>query len=137
MKHFALLAFLLALFACKDPYSYEPNDPTKPDPPPPPELVQPPYGWHSDNYAYPQDVELGWNGLPGVLFYQLEVYRDDSTLQSGSLVWSNQRVLRPYATVGLGRYGWYYWRVRAASRNWNNYTDWSAPSKFSLPNPAR
>jgi hypothetical protein len=133
VKRLALLAVLLALFACKDPYSFE----TKPDPPPPPKLTQPAYGWISPDFAYPQDIELAWDGLPGTLFYQVGIYREDSTLQSRSLAWSSERL--PYArvTARLGRYGRYYWRVRAASRNWNNYTNWSAASKFALPNPAR
>lgn len=137
MKRSALLTVLLILFACRDPYSFEPNDPTKPDPPPPPRLVLPAYGWISEDFAYPQDISLGWDGLPGVLFYQVEIYLNDSTLQSGSLTWSSQRVLYPSVTVQLGWYGWYFWRVRAASRGWNGYTDWSAASRFALPNPAR
>ena len=132
----ALVAGLvLALLACTDPNSFQPFDPTKPDPPGPPVLVQPSSGWMSDQYGYPQDVSFGWQQVSGAQFYQIEVYRD-SLLRSQYLAYANERVTQPSLAASLSTYGWYYWRVRAASRNWNNYTAWSAPFRFGLPNPA-
>jgi hypothetical protein len=125
---------VLAGLACRDPYDFEPNDPTKPDPPDPPELVQPGDGWLSDSYEYPQSVTFGWYALPGTLFYQMEVYRD-SVVNPSARVYNNTRVTLNSVSVGFG-WGVYVWRVRAASRNWNDYTDWSAPFRFTLPNPA-
>ena len=126
----------LALLACKDPYEFEPGDPTKPDPPAAPVLTYPANGWMSDDYGYPQDVSFGWQQVSGAQFCQLEVYRD-SLLRIQDLVYSNERVTQPSLTGSFSTYGSYYWRVRAASRSWNNYTAWSAPFRFGLPNPAK
>ena len=136
MKPTLVTCLMLAVLACKDPNSFQPFDPTKPDPPAPPELVYPSNGWVSDRFAYPQDVNFAWQQVPGAQFYQIEVYRD-SLLRSEYLKYSNPRVAQPPLTASLPYYGSYYWRVRAVSRNWNNYTDWSSPFWFALPNPAR
>jgi hypothetical protein len=136
MKLALAACLVLVILACTDPFSFEPGDPTKPNPPSSPELIQPGNGWMSDDYIYPQNVTLGWQKVPGAQFYQVEAYRD-SLLRSQYLVHANQRVAQPPLTVPFSGFGLYYWRVRAASRNWNNYTNWSAPFRFSLPNPAR
>ena len=107
-----------------------------PKSPAPPELLQPQNGWQSDLYQYPQQVNFDWQALPGALFYQIEVYRD-SLLRAQFLVYSNPRATQTSGSAALSIYGWYFWRVRAASKNWNNYTDWSQPFRFGLPNPAR
>jgi hypothetical protein len=126
---------LLAVIACRDPHDFEPGDPTKPDPPAPPQLVSPANGWASESFSYPQDVSFGWQQLSGA-FYQIEVYRD-SLLRSQYLVYAADRVTQPGITGRLSSYGTYFWRVRAANRNWNDYTHWSDPFRFSLPNPAK
>jgi hypothetical protein len=136
MRLSLVACLVLAVLACKDPNSFQPFDPTKPAPPAPPELVYPINGWVSDDYGYPQDVSFGWQKVPGAQFYQIEVYRD-SLLRSEFLKYSNERVTQTLLTASLSGWGLYYWRVRAASRNWNNYTDWSSPFRFSLPNPAK
>ena len=136
MKLTLVVCLMLAVLACKDPYSFEPGDPTKPDPPAPPGLVYPVNGWVSDDFAYPQDVIFVWQQVPGAQFYQVEVYLD-SLLRSQYLFYSNTRVTQTSVTDSLPYYGLYFWRVRAASRNWNNYTDWSSPFRFALPNPGR
>lgn len=135
MKRLVWVA-LLCLLACKDPNSYKPFDPTMPDPPAPPVLSYPVNGWVSDDFAYPQNVNFGWQGVSGAQFYELEVY-EDSLLRSQYLVYSNPRVTQTSLTVSVSTYGLYFWRVRAGSRYWNNYTDWSAPFRFALPNPAK
>ena len=124
---------LLSLFACRDPNSCEPFDPTKPDPPAPPVPACPANGWRSDCYAYPQLVSFRWQAVSGAQFYQLQIHTD-------SLFPSPHPGLRVYqASVdwSMQGCGLYYWRVRAASSDWNNYTDWSDPFWFSLPNPGR
>jgi len=136
MKLPLVACLVLAVLACKDPNSFQPFDPTKPDPPGPPVLTYPSNGWTSDKYAYPQDVNLGWQQVSGAQFFQIEVYRD-SLLRSQYLEYSNQRVFQTSLTVPISTYGLHYWRVRAASRNWNNYTNWSSTFEFQLPNPAR
>ena len=136
MKSAIFACLVLAVLACKDPNSFQPFDPTKPDPPGPPVLTYPGIGWMSDQYGYPQDVSFGWQQVSGAQFYQIEVYRD-SLLRSQYLVYANERVTQPLLTAPLSTWGMYYWHVRAASRNWNNYTGWSDPFWFSLPNPAR
>lgn len=128
------LALLLLVAACRDPYDFEPGDPTKPDPPAPPVLVFPPDGHMGDNYSYPQVVSLEWRSLPGATFYQVEVYTDSLLTR---LYLSEDRITATRTAPSFGRYGTYYWHVRAASRSWNDYTDWSAPFRFTLPNPAR
>jgi len=136
MRPTLITCLILLALACTNPYDFEPGDPTKADPPPPPELLQPQNGWQSDLYLYPQQVNLGWQALPGALFYQIEVYRD-SLLRTQYLVYANQRATQPSGSAAFSTHGWYFWRVRAASRNWNDYTDWSQPFRFGLPNPAQ
>jgi hypothetical protein len=133
MKWLSVAVALLCLVACRDPNSYQPFDPTKPDPPEPPVLTYPTNGWMSDDYAYPQDVSYVWQAVPGAQFYEMQV-SDDSLFAGTPLFW---RAYQTSATYPMQRFGLYYWRIRAASRNWNNYTDWSTPFRFTLPNPAR
>ncbi|MCX6843165.1 MAG: hypothetical protein NTX53_12875 [candidate division WOR-3 bacterium] len=135
MKWFVSAA-LLCLLACTDPYSFEPGDPTKPDPPAPPQLVAPGDSWMSDDYGYPQEVAFEWKPVPGAVFYQFEAY-NEWVIDPQHLVSANQRVTSPGLTTSFGSCGRYYWRVRAASKNWNDYTEWSQPFRFGLPNPAR
>ncbi len=134
MKLTLVACLVLAVLACTDPYDFEPGDPTKPNPPAPPQLVHPEDGWQGE-FRYPQDVSFGWQQTSGAQFYQIEVYRD-SLLRSQYLFYSNTRVTQTAVTASLPYYGLYFWRVRAASRNWNDYTDWSSPFRFVLPNPA-
>jgi len=135
MKLTLVACLVLVLFTCTDPFSFEPGDPTKPDPPAPPQLVYPEVGWWGE-YIYPQNVDFGWAQTPGAQFFQIEVYRD-SLLRNEYQVYANKQVTLTQITATINYWGKYFWRVRAASRNWNNYTDWSEPSWFVLPNPAR
>ncbi|MEO0077770.1 MAG: hypothetical protein ABIK86_02050 [candidate division WOR-3 bacterium] len=128
-----VLAMLLLVFACKDPYDFEPGDPNKPNPPAAPALRSPADGYNTETYVYPQDVELTWYPVERAEFYQVRVYRD-SLLQH--LVAANDRA-RAVSMVFSLSFGQYYWRVRAASRQWNNYTDWSVTWRFIVPSPAR
>ena len=136
MKLALVACLVLAVLACKDPNSFQPFDPTMPDPPAPPQLITPGDSWMSDSYAYPQEVWFSWQPIPGAGFYKFEVY-NESTIDPRYLVFANQRVTSTALTTSFGHYGEYYWRVRAASRNWNNYTNWSTPFRFGLPNPAK
>lgn len=133
MKRWSVAVALLCLLACRDPNSYQPFDPANPDPPSPPVLAYPANGWISDDYAYPQNVSFVWQAVVGAQFYELQI-------QTDSLFPSTHPGLRVYQTsvvYSLRRFGLYYWRVRAVSSNWNNYTDWSDPFRFTLPNPGR
>lgn len=125
----------LLVLGCKDPFSFEPGDPTKPDPPGPPVLKWPANGELIVNYAYPQDVTLEWYGIRGAGFYQVEVYTDSAPSQA-TLHTLKPEVAGTSVTVRFTRWGFYYWRVRAASRNWNNYTGWSGLWEFLLPDPS-
>jgi hypothetical protein len=133
MKWWSAAVALLCLLACRDPNSYQPFDPTKPDPPAPPVLTSPANGWTSDDYAYPQDVSFAWQAVPGAQFYEVQVNTD--SLFSGPS--PGARVYQTSVTYPMQGFGLYHWRVRAAGRNWNNYTDWSSTFHFALPNPAR
>jgi hypothetical protein len=136
MKLTLAACLALAVLVCKDPNSFQPFDPTKPDPPAAPQLVAPGDSWMSEDYAYPQAVAFSWQPVSGASFYQFEVY-GEWTIEPRFLVFANQRVTSTSLTTSFSHYGEYCWRVRAASGNWNNYTDWSAPFRFGLPNPAR
>ena len=122
------------LLACRNPYDFQPGDPTKPDPPAAPVLSSPPDRYKGDNYSYPQDVSLEWRAVAGATFYQVEVYSDSLLTR---LYLSEGRVTTTRVVSAFGRYGTYFWHARAASRSWNDYTDWSAPFRFTLPNPTR
>ena len=124
---------LLCLLACKDPNSYQPFDPTKPDPPAPPVLSYPINGWLSDSYAYPQNVNFGWQAVPDAQFYEIQINADSLSPSPRP----GLRVNRTSVAESIPECGRYYWRVRAASSDWNNYTDWSLPFHFTLPNPGR
>ncbi|HTW91003.1 MAG TPA: hypothetical protein VMH22_04775 [bacterium] len=126
---------LLCLLACRDPNSYQPTNPTKSDPPPPPVLSDPVNGWVSNDTCYPQAVGFGWQAVHGAQFYEIQVSIWDSLFTLHHIVYSNPRIYETGVTASDSTYGGYYWRVRAASSNWNNYTNWSDPFHFSLPNP--
>jgi hypothetical protein len=128
-----LFVSALLVLACKDPYDFQPGDPSKPDPPAAPVLSSPPDRYKGDNCSYPQNVEFQWRAVSGATFYQIEVF-DDSTLKR--LRASDDRVKGASVTLSFGGYGDYFWHVRAASPAWNNYTSWSVPFRFALPNPA-
>ncbi len=132
VKWLLAASLVLALLACRDPYSFEPGDPTKPDPPAPPQLVAPADSWRSDSYAYPQNVSFGWQAVPSAQFYEMQI-QTDSLFPSPSM---SQHLYGTATVYSIQRFGLYYWRVRAASRDWNDYTDWSPTFRFSLPNPA-
>ena len=133
MKWWLVPVALLSLLACRDQNSYLPFDPTKPEPPAPPVLVHPAYGWMCDDYRYPQNVSFGWQAVPGAQFYEMQV-NDDSLFPGTRPFW---RVYQTSAVYSFQTYGVRYWRIRAASNGWNNYTDWSSPFRFSLPNPGK
>ena len=136
MKLTLVACLVLAVLACKDPNSFQPFDPTKPDPPAAPQLVAPRDSWISDSYAYPQEVWFSWQPVSGTGFYEFEAY-NGWTIDPRYLVFANQRVTSTALTTSFAYYGKYCWRVRAASRNWNNYTNWSAPFRFGLQNPGK
>jgi hypothetical protein len=132
MKWWLVPLALLCPLACRDPNSYQPFDPTRPDPPDPPVLIRPASGWMSDVYAYPQNVDFAWQAVPGAQFYELQ-YHTDSLFP---VVHPGKRVYQTSVAESVQGPGAYFWRVRAASSDWNNYTDWSAKSRFVLPWPA-
>jgi hypothetical protein len=126
---------LLGMLACRDPYSYQPSDPTRPDPPAPPVLICPANGWVSGDFTYPQEVSLSWEAVPGAQFYEFQVTHD--SLFQSIYIPLGPHIYETSVAESIRLFGLYYWRVRAASRNWNNYTDWSLPFRFTLPNPGR
>lgn len=137
MKTLALGCLLLLLLACKDPFDYEHRDPNLPAPPGPPVPTTPVDSTNTRNYAYPQDVTLGWTPVAGAEFYQVEVYRDSVFIEQNLALPLLDRVSGPGTDIRLGRYGYYWWRVRADNaRRWKAPTDWSVVFVFLLPNPA-
>lgn len=132
-----LLALTLLLLGCKDPFDFEPHDPSLPNPPGPPILVYPEDGKKFKyDTPYPRDVTLKWNAVPGAEFYQVEIYRDSVLTEPNLYVPLINYVYAAQVTVSFRTYGFYYWRVRADSpRRWNALTDWSGVWVFALPNP--
>ena len=124
---------LLCFLACRDPNSYQPFDPTKPDPPGPPVLTSPANGWLSKDFAYPQKVDFAWQPVPGAQFYEMQCNTDSLF----PIAYPGPHIYQTSLAESVQSYGLYYWRVRAAGSNWNNYTDWSVPFHFALPNPGR
>ena len=124
------------LIACKSPHEYEHRDPNLPPPPEPPRLITPSDGENTRNYAYPQDVTLGWTAVPGAEYYQVEVYDDSVLTESNLALPMLNRVELTVTTVQLNKWGFYWWRVRADSpRRWNAPTDWTELNYFILPHP--
>jgi hypothetical protein len=126
---------LLCFLACRDPNSYQPFDPTKPDPPAPPVLDYPANGWVSDDFAYPQNVSFAWQAVPDAQFYEMQVSKD--SLFQSIYIPLGPHIYKTSTADSIRRHGRYYWRVRAASSRWNDYTEWSLPFHFTLPNPGR
>jgi hypothetical protein len=135
MKWWFVPVAVLSLLACRDPYSYQPFDPTKPDPPAPPVLSSPANGWVSDCYAYPQKVSFAWQAVLGAQFYEFQVTYD--SLFQSIYIPIGPHIYQTWVAESIRLHGRYYWRVRAASSDWNNYTEWSLPFRFALPNPGR
>ncbi len=129
----ACIALALSCF-CKNPYDYEPYDPTKPDPPAAPVQLDPPDGKLILNYAYPQDVVMKWQRVSGTAYYQVEVYQSSKPAPE-SLYAIGDKVYSTETAVTFNRHGCYWWRVRAYSPNWKWFTDWSPLWMFILPNP--
>jgi len=135
VKHLSLLLCLLFAAGCKDPFGFGPPDPKKTPPPAAPVQTQPRDGEFIDNYEYPQDVEMKWRPVTGARYYQVEAYTSQSA-QPEALYRFADNIYSTSVDLSFGRYGWYWWRVRAYSPNWTWYTDWSPLSSFLLPNPA-
>jgi len=132
-----LLMLLGLLLGCKDPFSYQPHDPTLPDPPAPPAPLAPENGKHFKyDTPYPRDVTLQWTAVSGAEFYQVEVYTDSVLVESNLYVPLIDRVYSTGTTVSFRYHGQFFWRVRADNdRRWNAFTDWSELWNFWLPNP--
>ena len=96
-------------------------------------LDYPVNGWQSYDYIYPQNVNFGWQAVPGAQFYEIQIHTDSLFPVSHP----GQHVYQTSVTMSMPGYGLFYWRVRAASSRWNDYTDWPDPFWFALPNPAR
>ncbi len=135
MKRVAPFILAILFLTCKDPFGFKPEDPTKIDPPDPPVQTCPPDGKLIKNYAYPQDVVFKWQPVAGTESYQVQVYTD-SIPSAQTLLLEKVEITAGETTITFGRFGFYFWRVRASSRRWKlSYTDWSSLSKFILPNP--
>ena len=137
MKKVFLFALVAILLGCRDPFDYQHHDPGNPDPPGAPILVSPKDGANMGYEGFPRDVAFEWNPVAGASFFQLEVYTDSVPVAQNLHTFRDQ-IAALGVTVTFPRYGFYYWRVRAASpRRWNNYTDWSGLRWFVIPNPTR
>lgn len=130
---FLLIALILISHGCKDPDEYNPEEPLLP-PPAPPELLLPLADTNLCSASPYPNVFFDWSTVSGAEIYEIQT---DSTLS-----WSTAEITRmnhPPTYIMLYRYAgtapWYA-RIRAASSNWTNYTDWSEARRFFLrPDP--
>ena len=128
-----LIMAVLIGYGCKDPDEYDPEEPQYP-PPGPPQLILPYPDTNLCSGSPFQNVFFDWSTVSGAEIYEIQT---DSTLS-----WSTAEITRatnPPTYIGLYRYSgnapWYA-RIRAASSNWTNYTDWSESRRFFLrPDP--
>ena len=127
-----MLAGVLLVLGCKDPFDYGYNYPDYPDPPDPPVTLYPRHGQQL-SYAYPDTLELTWSAVAGAESYDLQVCLDSSM----TLRYVDARSLLDSTCVFVARaVGWHYWRVRAKSRYWDRgYTEWSPVATFLKPRP--
>ncbi|OGC42103.1 hypothetical protein A2Y85_03890 [candidate division WOR-3 bacterium RBG_13_43_14] len=123
---------MLALFivfapSCRDPHEYEPPFDSLGPPPEAALLIAP-----ANNAAflydcwnpYPNDIEMIWTAIPGTQYYELKI--DDNPELPGKA----ERVEDTTFIFVVSANGKYYWQVRAYSRNWTWYTDWSEKRIF-------
>jgi len=115
-------------YGCKDPNEYKPPEDTLQLPPGPPTLIYPPHDtviWYED--PFPHTVILRWSNVEGAEFYHLQ-YAADSSMSLGSIMRADNNyyelIFYDNATV--------YWRARAASSQWQWYTNWSEIRRLSV-----
>ncbi|MEO0190329.1 MAG: hypothetical protein ABIL18_05055, partial [candidate division WOR-3 bacterium] len=113
---------------CKNPHDYEPKFDSLYPPPAPPQLISPKNDtaiWYGT--PFPHNVLLTWSSVNGAEYYQLEIVKDDSSALTGENL-----IDVDYSSYNftINRNGYYFWRVRAYSRNWTWYTEWSVVYHF-------
>ncbi len=122
------LAFLtLAPPGCRDPHEYEPPFDSLTPPPQAPTLVSPANNTiflYDQLNPYPNDIEMSWHAVPGTEYYELKI--DDNPELPGKA----ERVMDTVFIFVVRENGRYYWKVRAYSRNWTWYTNWSETRTF-------
>jgi hypothetical protein len=132
MVRLLLLVFCIIVFgqiSCIDPYEYEPDFPDLLDPPQPPELLYPPTNSIFD-FGVPCSVVLEWQQVVGAETYDLEISIDTLVLDE------IHNILECSCSYTAQEFGTYSWRVRADSRDWKWYTEWSDARTFVVRSPA-
>lgn len=113
---------------CKDPTEYEPPFDSLFPPPTAPTLINPTTDtvfWFTT--PFPHDIIFRWSQVENAEYYQLQVTQDSTQLPIATPVKAESSSI----SYTLTRKGIYFWRVRAYSRKWTWYTDWSKSSRFA------
>ncbi len=115
-------------YGCKDPHEYKPHFDSLCPPPNPPQLISPRNDtsfWYETNF--PHNIVLRWNSVEDAENYELQIVRGDTTLFQHTEVIQVEETDLVYTITGNGIY---YWHVRAYSRKWTWYTNWSETWHF-------
>ncbi len=124
----AMFAFLIISGPnCRDPHEYEPPFDSLIPPPDAAQLISPVNNavFSYDIWKpYPNDIEMIWTAVPGTQYYELKIDTDPN------LPGKAERVEDSTFIFAVSANGKYYWQVRAYSRNWTWYTEWSEKRTF-------
>ncbi len=125
---FTLIVSLTYNTACKNPQDWQPPFDSLYPPPEAPQLISPKNDttfWYQT--PFPHEVILKWSLVDGTEYYELQIARDSLILPDVDPI----RVDAALVNHTLERTGYYFWRVRAYSRKWTWYTDWSKTWHFA------
>jgi len=127
--------FFLSIFdvRCKNPEDFKPTEDSLIEPPEPPELISPPadtiYVW-TPGIGDIYNLDFEWTFVNGAERYELEV-STDATFQNSEIHATGVNSI----TIGFHNCNKYFWHVRAISKAWTWYTEWSVLRSFRIIPP--
>ncbi len=124
---FIIIFFSSINSGCKNPNEYKPPFDSLSPPPSAPQLISP----KNDTVMYyqtphPHDVTLKWSVVDDAQYYLLQIANDSTTLSDVDEI----NVETDSCIYTVTRNSFYFWRVRAYSRKWTWYTEWSETRHF-------
>jgi hypothetical protein len=121
-----IIAFSGILMTCRDPESFQPDDPYT-EPPPPPEIIYPLADTVVNGTVV--SVYFNWTAVPSAESYEIQY---DTSLTWPSDWRETAAALSCY--ISVRRFAFttvYYYRIRALSASWQEgHTEWSQTRKF-------
>lgn len=131
----AMLLFMSVNVHCRDPYEFEPIFDSLTPPPGAPALLHPCNDTVYRTYTYPNDIIFEWSYIDGAQLYMLDIskdsmFEDSVTSEFNTTVSCCTIAVDPPLPLDKKRIR--YWRVRAYSRLWWWYTDWSEVWHFNF-----